>query len=56
MPIPEVLRQLLQIVHVFREIIGDMRLKHFENAALPSSALEEFGEEATTSQPAEKRL
>ncbi len=39
LPVAEVLRQPLQIVHVFREILGDVRLQNFENSSLPLSAL-----------------
>src|SRR5208283_2630000 len=33
-PVSKVLGQSLEIVHVFGEVLGDMRLQHFENSAL----------------------
>ena len=33
-PVCEVLGQPLEIVHVFREVLGDMRLENFENTVL----------------------
>src|ERR1700739_286680 len=33
-PVREILRQSVQVVHVFREILRDMRLQNLENTAL----------------------
>src|ERR1700690_1794690 len=39
LPVAEVLRQTLQIVHVLRKVLRDVRLQNFENSPLPLSAL-----------------
>jgi hypothetical protein len=38
MTVPKIFRQPLQVIHVFREILGDMWLQNLENAALATSA------------------
>lgn len=38
-PVAEVLRQTLQVIHIFREVIRDVRFQDFENAPLPASTL-----------------